>query len=506
MNDNLLKEAKDIVFEFEKKVGLSDLKFEIKERSDGFFLLIQIGNPTERFYSALARVFTEDCFKDNYFIDRTTLVKISRNPWLISPEARLLQKTLSESLNIGRDSLQDDFFKRYTHSIFGAEEQVLSNANHIIYGRRGSGKSSLLLYAMRKREKECLPYAWVAMQAYEKRGGNSLFINIIDEIMFQMECRIPNTDETKEIKDFVKKYKDKEPTDPTIKKIIPSIRRLFGRIAQKQGPIFLFFDDFHVLDTFYQPRLLSFLYSIARGNSIFLKLSAIEIFTNIFSPTDRVGMQIGDDIQRITLDYNLTMPDKVKSHINNILNAQAIFSGLPSINVLCGKNLINRLVWVAAGVPRDAVSIFLQAMMKTKAKSQKIISISSINQATSEALNDKQRSVAIDNSDSSNDCLTLLTEIVDFCTKAEKSNAFLVEIKNKNRIFENINKLINLRFLHVISQSITPGKAATKFIALILDYGFYVGIRRASSIDVYKEIPDKTPLYKELRKLPVFKY
>ncbi|MGH8148147.1 MAG: hypothetical protein ACREPY_17680 [Rhodanobacteraceae bacterium] len=64
-------------------------------------------------------------------------------------------------------------------------------------------------------------------------------------------------------------------------------------------------------------------------------------------------------------------------------------------------------------------------------------------------------------------------------------------------------ELVSLRLLHVISEGITVGKAGRKFLGLILDYGFYTGIRAAQSVDLFNRQSQKVA-YKELRGLPVF--
>jgi hypothetical protein len=62
--------------------------------------------------------------------------------------------------------------------------------------------------------------------------------------------------------------------------------------------------------------------------------------------------------------------------------------------------------------------------------------------------------------------------------------------------------LVDLRLIHVISEGITVGEAGRKYLALILDYGFYTGIRAAQSVDLFNKQTDKV-VYKDLRKLPV---
>jgi hypothetical protein len=94
--------------------------------------------------------------------------------------------------------------------------------------------------------------------------------------------------------------------------------------------------------------------------------------------------------------------------------------------------------------------------------------------------------------------------VKDFCIKKERKNAFLVEIQNDDPFYQEILKLVDLRLVHVISEGITVGEAGRKYVALILDYGFYTGIRAAQSVDLFNR-QTKRVAYKDLRKLPVFK-
>ena len=93
--------------------------------------------------------------------------------------------------------------------------------------------------------------------------------------------------------------------------------------------------------------------------------------------------------------------------------------------------------------------------------------------------------------------------IRDFCIKKERRNAFLVEIKGDDSTYDRARKLIDLRLLHVINEGITIGEAGRKYLGLILDYGFYTGIRAARSVDLFNRQTQRVA-YSELRKLPVF--
>jgi hypothetical protein len=54
-----------------------------------------------------------------------------------------------------------------------------------------------------------------------------------------------------------------------------------------------------------------------------------------------------------------------------------------------------------------------------------------------------------------------------------------------------------------VSRSVTVGDAGRKYVGLILDYGFYTGIRAAQSVDLFNKQTERVA-YKHLRKLPIF--
>ena len=96
-----------------------------------------------------------------------------------------------------------------------------------------------------------------------------------------------------------------------------------------------------------------------------------------------------------------------------------------------------------------------------------------------------------------------LEKVKDFCIKAKRKNAFLTEIRNNDTLYKSILELVDLRLVHVISEGITVGDAGRKYVALILDYGFYTGIRAAQSVDLFNKQTERVA-YKQLRKLPIF--
>ncbi|MDZ4306464.1 hypothetical protein, partial [Allopontixanthobacter sp.] len=163
-----------------------------------------------------------------------------------------------------------------------------------------------------------------------------------------------------------------------------------------------------------------------------------------------------------------------------------------------------RLTWVSAGVPRDAIYLFSQAIQKANIDARARVTVSNVNQAASETLTIKLRDLEQDASDQALGLNVTLETIKAFCIKEKRQNAFLIEINNDSQLFRNVTSLVQLRLLHVISEGITPHEAGRKYLALILDYGLYIGIRAAQSVELFNRSFDDSSSA-ALRKLPILR-
>lgn len=489
---------------FEQQSGLQGVDSDIKQRPDGALLIIKVAFPTERLFRVLEGARQRMVAASGEGL-RATLKRAAKTNPLQSAEGRLLLRTLSESLNINRNSFNDDFFARYTKSVSGAEDQITAAANNVVFGRRGAGKSSLLLFGMHTRGSREHASAWVDMQVYSQRTDVGVAIDLFLDVISQVKPKLGADALADAVVSELKLLKATPLVDEaTIRKALPDVRRALGVFSAQGHDLVIFLDDYHVLARSLQPKVLALIYAVTRGNGIFLKLSAIETLTQTWDAAEKSGLQIPHDVQEIKLDYNLTIPEKATEHITSILDAHATYCGLTSIRSLCtSPDVLSRLVWVAAGVPRDALSIFGQAMTKAALTGGKRVSVSSINVAASETVNVKLKELDTDASGEAQSLHDLLEQLREFCIKQQRKNAFLIEIRNDSPVYQRVLKLVDLRLLHVINEGISVGEAGRKYLALILDYGFYIGVRAARSVDLFNKQTKKVA-YKDLRRLPVF--
>ena len=501
-----VRDGLELVNAMAVKLNSVKLDFYVKDRADGPYGIVEVAAPAERFFRVLKEA-QGGISEDNLFKERATISRRASAPTnrLSLPETQLFKATLSESLTVDRYTFSDNFFGRYIRSVFGFEDQVVSAANYLIYGRRGAGKSSLLAYAMHRCKQQGLPYAWVDMQVYADRDDAKVAIDVVSEVLDQLSKFGEQSNEFRSLKSGLAECAGMDDTsaDRALMRLLPRLKSYFSAIVDLKGNVSVFIDDLHVVSAAMQPQILARLYSITRGNRSYLKISGIEQFTRPWDSKKNIGLQAPNDAQVLKLDYNLTMPDKSRDHIASILDAHARFCGLPDSAYISGEGVLSRLVWVAAAVPRDALNLFAQAITKASAQGQRRVSITSVNAAASEMAEQKLRDMQQDAHGQEERVQAVLGEIRKFCVTDKRKNAFLLEIKNEDAAFRFIQELIALRFVHVLHEGITPHEAGRRYQALMLDYGFYVGIRAARSVDLFQKDP-KTPTVQELRKLPIF--
>lgn len=490
--------ADSILKSFEAGTGLTGLEYEDYQRNDRLIRVIYVSHVTDRFYSILNESIAKLSEGEELHV---TLKQRTRDFVVSGPEGKLLLKVLAESQNINQYSFPKDFFSRYTKSVTGAEAQIVSSASHIVTGRRGAGKSMLLLYCFKQRESQQLPNVWIDLQAYSERVDEQSISDVLAEILRRVNFTADVSDEATSL---MHKLESEELTIPNLRRLVPRIRRVLESVSS-QAELFIFLDDLHVFPIALQHVLMDVIYATTRGNRIFLKISAIENLVRIYDQSASSGMQIPQDVQQLGLDYNLTTPDKATSHIESILDSHAQYSGLPSIRRLCSSSeVLPRLTWVSAGVPRDAINLFSQAMLKATAEDRKRVTVSNVNLAASDNLSIKLKDLQTDASSSAERLTELLERVRQFCVVQHKANAFLVEKNEADQRFKDVMSLVQLRLLHVISEGITPKEAGKKFVALILDYGLYTGVRAAASVELFNKQTTSVSA-KDLRKLKIFR-
>jgi len=501
------EEATKMVDKFASLCNISSPQFVVLDKAGEAYLAIYVGRINNVYTDNLAKLIKDPA--NTEFQERIFLKTKRPSSWLMSSECQLLQSLLAESLTIGKDSLASPVHRKVAPFVDGKKHQIINDANHVVYGRRGAGKSTLLLHACDRAKENALPFVWIAMQQYQGRDDYQVIPQFLYEMVdtIAMKYNMPPT-LLDNLRQQIAKLEDKGDNLSlrTIKIALPVFARSFLPFVHEHGRFYLFIDDIHLLNPKLQPYFLSSIYSFARGNNIFIKLTGIENLTNLYNEADHEGLQTPGDAQVVRLDYNLVNPETAYTHIVSILNGYIKYVGIPSINSMVSDNkVLERLTWTSAGVPRDALYIFNNSVTKALGRKRKKVAVTDINMSAAESMIEKERNLSEDAKQQKGPLGQAIADIKTFCMREIRQNAFLVRIDMDDPKYGLLRKISDLRFIHILHAGITPEKAGEKYEVYLLDYAFYTGFRKAPSVKTVISTPT-LPTAKDLRRLPRYKY
>lgn len=284
---------------------------------------------------------------------------------------------------------------------------------------------------------------------------------------------------------------------------LPAVRAnicTFTRSLKKR--IFVFLDDAHVVGSSLHPQLFDFLHSVFKGTGGWLKIAGVKNLTRLYDASSRVGLQSPNDVQIVSLDLTLVDPGSARDHLLSIVQRFLAICGIDRSNQVIADRAIDRLVWCSAGVPRDFLSLFERSIGFALQHRRKKVGVEEVNLAVGEFGQDKMAELEQDTTDEGTSLQRSLERLQHAALDENKSNSFLIRQEISHPGYTAIQKLMDLRLVHLIHPSITPSSAGEKFEAYLLDYSFYTGVRRRHGLKELKINVDAPPRYGDLRKLP----
>lgn len=492
---------------FEREVGISGIATKKSSAGDSLFLKFVVGRQAPLYQHALREtqkaLSPTNPFRGGLGI---TIQRVERFP--NSTEATALLTLLARSTRaVSEDRPERGFSVPYVPFRNQEDHQLAQPASHVVVGRRGVGKSTLLVRAIELlRESEAI-VATVDVQAYSMLTGDDLFREVLLDVLKKFREDASRQKDRDRIEADVNALRQVEAElagrqlSPTV--AIPRIKRSIQSITKITGSsAYLFLDDFHLIGWDWQPKLLHLLHGAFKGADGWLKVAGIRTLLNYYSSQTREGLQVPGDAQIITLDLTLENPEAAESHLRAILEQFLEAVGYSSVTTVLPENAFIRLGWATAGVPRDFLQMFARALEHARRNNHTVVTVSDVNVAIGEFGQRKMDDLSQDARNSEGELRKVLEELEEYCLDEKGTNGFLLssEESHKRKL---VHILSDLRLVHLISPSITPDRAGEKYEAYILDYSRFTGFRRRQNI--HEVVPAEGQFKaSELRRLPKF--
>lgn len=277
---------------------------------------------------------------------------------------------------------------------------------------------------------------------------------------------------------------------PELKKSL----RAFFSLSTKVKTIFLQVDDLYHLKRADQAFVVDYIHRLCKDVPIFFKIATMRHASTLFA--DREGQPIGaqerHDFQPINIDYTFSDFKRTSSQNWQILKEYGRQAGMDEteLSQLFKGEGFDRLVMAGGGVPRDVLSLFLEAMSAHDGEpvgkdEVRVLSKSNLERRIEELKKDSH-------ADEQDLLIAGIYMLREFCL-TRKTNIFLVpeKVMQQQEEWKSLfNRLLDYRIIHQAGSALTHKSVPGNYQAFAIDIGCYAHFRKMESrfteIDVSK--------------------
>lgn len=370
---------------------------------------------------------------------------------------------------------------------------VTQARHHLIFGRRGAGKTSLMAEAKRLVERDEHLTVWLNMQTYRHEDYRRVFLwtvkGICDliEVHFQFADRVPQVavDAAVLTQEVELQLAREDVDEVATQRLIPRTQRIVRRFGDTTGRrLFVFLDDFHYMPRESQPYLLDMIHGCVRDCDAWLKVAAIRHLSRWFQSPPPVGLQTGHDADHIDLDVSLEEPLRAKTFLEQVLHRYASHVHISSLSGLFSGEALYRLVLASGAVPRDYLVLSSNAIQKarTRGANARLVGVQDVTNAAGDAAQVKIAELQDDLAPGDvPQTLAALERVREFCIEQNAFTYFRVDFRDKDQRtaeYDLLTNLLEARLVHLINPSVSDAhKAGERYEAFMLDVSQFSGQR-----------------------------
>lgn len=400
------------------------------------------------------------------------------NPDDISKLVTYIEENLRASSSVGLSFVDSRHHKT----------RLLSNQNHVVFGRRGAGKTTLV-NATKETENQITIY--LNLEDFKDIAFPNIIIHILMQLFSTLADKINKAypwykfynrkergtlKKIQTISESLNKYlhdpdieiqsvsvidayheeisakagtpsvsggaKTKREKSSEVKREIPknkveylrleltTYKELISAVSNifKQKPIFLIFDDFYFVPKLIQPDLIDYFHRLTKGTALFIKMATIKNRSKLYRRTTEqyVGVELEHDIFEVNMDYTLDDFDDLQAFMRNLLeNANVKSEANLKLNDIFAGDGFSQLCLASGGVPRDFLSLFV-VLANTAASTSQAIGKVQVTDAAISRIGNKIDSMRVDSGDEDAILEDYLRRIKTMIYSDKRTNAFLV--------------------------------------------------------------------------------
>ncbi len=377
---------------------------------------------------------------------------------------------------------------------------VTAARHHLVFGRRGAGKTALLVEARQQLDSSGALTAWVNIQTFRRETPQRVVLYVLNEMLSALLAS-RSVDERSQVAVSLATLAGRvqamldadETSDRVVHDIVPRAQRVLrDYLATASRPLFLFLDDFYYMPRANQPEVLDLLHGFTRDANVWLKVASIKHLTRWWQTSPPMGLQSGQDADLIDLDITLQEPDQAKRFLEGVLLAFAQKVGIMALSRVFRAEALDRLVVASGAVPRDYLVLATSAIGRAQRRENaRLVGVQEVNQAAGDAAASKIQELEEDmasNSGTADTTLATLKAVRTFCLEREGFTYFLVRFRDREdrpADYNLLTDLMDVRLLHLVDAGVSDAHAAGhRSEAFVLDLSQYSGARLKQKVRV----------------------
>lgn len=388
----------------------------------------------------------------------------------------------------------------YVRDVKANLSAVTAGRHHLIFGRRGAGKTALLVEARQQLAREDAITAWVNIQTLRREESHRVVLYVLDGLLTAAlsHRRLVRVEsivslEMNQLFDAVREQLRANSGEEQVVALVPRVQRALSRFLDLENlSLYLFVDDFYYLPRDQQPIVLDLLHGCVRDCNAWLKIASIRHLTRWFQSSPPLGLQTIHDADIIDLDVTLQDPKRAQEFLENVLERYAKHIGIPVLTRLFSKKALDRLVLASGAVPRDYLVLAASAIVKAQGRPKAtLVGAQDVNQAAGDAAGAKLQELEDDmasNVGTAERTLSALKTVRDFCLIDKSFTYFLVNYRDKEdspAAYNLLTDLMDVRLVHLLDSGVSdPHAAGQRSEAFMLDLSQYSGSRLKQRIHV----------------------
>lgn len=372
--------------------------------------------------------------------------------------------------------------------------------HHLVFGRRGAGKTALLVEAKRRLDDSGAVTAWVNIQTLRRETPQRVVLYVLDEIASSL-LATRSVNERSQVTVALSALATRlrglldaeETTKDRVNQLVPRVQKVLRDYLTAAGrALYIFLDDFYYLSRSDQPDTLDLLHACTRDANAWLKIASIRHLTRWWQASPPVGLQSGQDADLIDLDITLQDPTQAKRFLEGVLLGFATTVNIPALSRVFRTAALDRLVIASGAVPRDYLVLATSAISRAQQRSNaRFVGVQEVNQAAGDAMASKIQELEEDmasNVGTAERALSTLKAVRRFCLEQKSFTYFLVGFRDREErpdAYNLLTDLMDVRLIHLVDAGVSDSHSAGhRSEAFMLDLSQYSGARLKQKLRV----------------------